>query len=376
MKIFVSLVFLVILTSIVTTNLMEVKIMPETVTSPSCNIYVVKNIDNKNIGDKNSSRGIAKSLKDKITLLGKCTTTILEYTVGEKESLEKAASADIKSIIISAGSYGIDFIESLSPSNHNFVIWSGHQIYTELKTISGKASIIAIPSYVMNDKVRETFAGENTKIIEVPGVAGDSDEAFLVGEYNKYPSLHNKEKAVIVFIGGNAPTEDGKIKEMTLGDAFNLGTAAATLALKNHAFVFATNSPRTTNEQLKEFEHGLAHAGLAQEQYHIFDFHSGERLYPALLYMASLSQNDVIVTGESSSMVRDSIEQAHKKIYVYLTSSMNDSHNKQIEYELKEGRVNIVSGESFDCLSYEYIPPTPITEMITQGVLEEINWEF
>jgi hypothetical protein len=50
---------------------------------------------------------------------------------------------------------------------------------------------------------------------------------------------------------------------------------------------------------------------------------------------------------------------------------MNDTHKRQIDYELKEGRVKIITEEGFACSNYEYIAPTSITEIITQGLIKE-----
>jgi hypothetical protein len=142
------------------------------------------------------------------------------------------------------------------------------------------------------------------------------------------------------------------------------GKIAATIAKNQNSFILIANSPRTTDSQLKEFEKSLIQEGLNSDQYKIFDFHSGERVYYSLLFEISYKNSDVLVSGESSSMVRDIIEQAKKPIYVYEPQSMNEAHHKQLDFEHKEGRIIYVHNEYSTANNYEYIAPQPVTQLI------------
>jgi hypothetical protein len=192
------------------------KLMPK----ESLNIYVIKNTNNQNIGDKNSSTGIAKSIKNKILANHHIDVNIYEFTASQKEELEKLATIDTRSIIVTAGNYGIEFIENSSLGKNNFIIWSGHQYFKSLPNIAKKASVIILPQYIINDQINKDLGN---KIIPVAGVANNIDQKLLQNEYNKHPELKNIEKSIVAFIGGDAPDENGIIKKMSLDDAFYMG---------------------------------------------------------------------------------------------------------------------------------------------------------
>ncbi len=337
------------------------KLMPK----ESLNIYVIKNTNNQNIGDKNSSTGIAKSIKNKILANHHIDVNIYEFTASQKEELEKLTTIDNRSIIVTAGNYGIEFIENSSLGKNNFIIWSGHQYFKSLPNIAKKASVIILPQYIINDQINKNLGN---KIIPVAGVANNIDQELLQNEYNKHPELKNIEKSIVVFIGGDAPDENGIIKKMSLDDAFYMGKIAATIAKNQNAFILIANSPRTTDSQLKEFEKSLIQEGLNSDQYKIFDFHLGARVYYSLLFEISSKNSDVLVSGESSSMVRDIIEQAKKPIYVYEPQSMNEAHHKQLDFEHKEGRIIYVHNEYSTANHYEYITPQSVTQLIGEEI--------
>lgn len=365
-KIFLPFVILFFLQSFVV-------IAHEIETMPILNIYVIKNIDNKNPGDKNSSNGIAKTLKDKFLDTGLYRSEMFEFTIDQKEDLKLAIEDGNKSIIITAGDYGINFIESFETNKNIFIIWSGHQIYQNLDKISNKSSIIILPSYLMNNKITEQFKDKEAKIISTPGVANNIDKNIIKVEYDKYPFLESKTRSIVVFVGGNAPDEFGNINKMSHEDAFYMGMAAAKLAKQKKAFVFATNCWRTTKGQFVEFEKGIIRGGLTKNQYKLYDFHLEEKMYYPFLQQISLPGSEVIVSGESSSTVRDVIEQVNKPIYVYMTQSMNNAHEKQIAFEQKEGRINLIHEKFITTNTHKYIYPIPVNEVIVRELIKEFE---
>ena len=339
------------------------------------NICVIKNIKDQNLGDRNASRGIANALKRKIDGPG-TIVNISEYSVDQINEIEAQIANDEHSIIISSGNYGIELFQSISIQKNDLMIWTGHQFFTNLPSILNKENFLVIlPIYVINNEIRKEFNNKKAKLIEAEGIPNNVTEELLLKEYQKYPVFDEHKKSLLVFVGGNAPDEYGNLKEMTASDAFYMGKAAAKIADQKDLFIFATNGPRTTSEQFYQFKKGLADSGLAPDKYKIFDYHSGEKVYYAMLYKAGKKSNEVLVSGESSSTVRDMVEQTNKPVHVYLVESMNQSHINQSLFEQKQGHINKVHSTNIVMSSYKYEPIQQVTQFVVERILEELHKE-
>jgi hypothetical protein len=81
--------------------------------------------------------------------------------------------------------------------------------------------------------------------------------------------------------------------------------------------------------------------GLSQKQVQLFNFQFGQASpYKAVLSILHKTKGDLILPGESVSMISESVDELAGQVIVYDTPSMNPAHQAYVQSEFQSGSIH------------------------------------
>lgn len=338
--------------------------------SEQIDIYVISNVtEGKFLGDRNQALSVEKELAKLMTASGKSVQTF-EFDKNKIPALEKQiAERNIYSVIISSGDHGIISIKKISKNQSLkkkiLTVWSGHQLFKHLKENLKYINVVALPEYVVNKDFKKACISSGVSLVQTPTVPTSIESDITYKDYGDFP-LKNQiplnKKYLVIFLGGDAPDTTGYIHQITKREIERLALHASEIAHTHKLRVVLANSPRTSTWQSEELLSQLNTHGMNKVLF--FDFHEGVQAYNPLLYLIKHTKHDtqVIVTGDSTSMVDEILEIYRKPIYVLKASNMTDAHNAHLNYRLKlHNIIPIYATEPFQKGSVTHITHAPAT---------------
>lgn len=280
-----------------------------------------------------------------------------------------------KTIVIGAGEHMFTHLSEFKILNNNtLTVFSSHQIPQRIAEHVPNLDLLAFPKHVLNTESRNFFA---EKLIETIGVAHSTNKENLHSEYQKRVKDFNDlpavdQKILLLILGGDAPTEEGKYKFYSEENAANDAKIAAEIAAKNGLFLVITNGPRTgsraqngealNNHKEASATDSVSHAALnklneiGQQNHHFYDFKFLEKgvnsAYKALLHHAyTVSGSMVFVPGESTSMISECCDVLPpNQIFVTLNDAMNENHKSHVKSVIESGYANQIDSSKSEIL--------------------------
>ncbi|MCH9753420.1 MAG: mitochondrial fission ELM1 family protein [Alphaproteobacteria bacterium] len=306
------------------------------------NLYVISNISaNKHLGDRAQSISIQKHLKKELES-HHINANIQELDIKDLNHLSNTLSRNhSQNTIISSGEYGINAIKNIKQNLTKKVkvlsVWSGHHIFDNLWQNAEYLDVIIIPEYNVSDQLKTLVRNKNIKLIPTQSIPSSTNYIEINNSYTnfRFKNLISKEKNyLVVFLGGDAPSTSGEIKNITDKDIKNFAQTIKKISIKYQLKIVITNSPRT-----KQWQTDMLLSELQKDNsksYTFFDFHSGVRAYKPLLNILNSNPNNVaLITGESTSMVDEVIQIQTKPIYIFKANNMSNSHLRHSDYKVK-----------------------------------------
>jgi len=350
--------------------------------------YIVSNIsDNKFFGDRNQSIAIRDALHER---LKPSNMSVKTHEVDCKDVAKLANNVAMNNnlaVVISSGEHGIDAFHKLNQNqdikDKMIKVWSGHHIFKNLEQHLGDIDIIALPEYVITYQFSEECKKNNIPLVYTATIPISITEVGIKKSYNQFAEKDKiplDSSYVVVFFGGDAPDEGGKMHKITPSEIKNLAAYTSKIALKNNAKIVVTNNPRTKKEQMEQFFMELNKHHV--ENVVFFDFHAGIRSYEALLHLIKSGVHSrVIVTGESTSMIDEVIQVTNKPIYVLKASNMSGAHTKHIEYEELIKNISVLDAKNAEStieelpnsLELNDNPADPIIDQIENALASKCN---
>lgn len=321
-------------------------------------VFVITNIKEKgHFGDRSQSIGIKQAL---IKMLEKHVYKAdgVEVDIHDLNILKTKIKENAgKSIILSAGDYGIKALHGLKEdkeiSPKIMTIWSGHQEFKGLREVIASLNAVVIPNYLITSSLKMAAWRSDTELIGVGFVPHNLNLSKLKFSYDRF-KFKNKipldRPYNILLFGGDAPDIDGKVLNIKDKEIHKMAQRVASIVQANKSTLIIANSYRTKDAQIDLFIDNIKALGI--KDYVFFDFHKNERSYKALLYLISRG-NAAIVTGDSVSMVDESIQFSKKPVYVERVSSMNENHLKHLESIRKSKDAMLFSEYSEENLDYK-----------------------
>jgi mitochondrial fission protein ELM1 len=289
-----------------------------------------------------------------------------EFETQLKEDLKKSKSGQNNYWIITSGDYGIEFIEQHKKIPQLMFCHSSHQLTPQHQKLINKADIIALPIHTIEAEFEKEVGKSTTKLVKTIGVAHNLTQEKIEESY-----AQNKNSIIIqgpylgIILGGDAPTPEGKMLYYTQEEAEKLAEYVAQKAVKENFRILILNGPRTGKHDPKtgiedksvhrnsnidkvtqKFMQTLTSKGLKNNKdFQLFDFQFGSQsMYPTVLgAIAQSTENQIIVTGESTSMISEITSLlSPKQITIFTNEAMNKNHFAHIESEFGAGRANIL----------------------------------
>lgn len=328
-------------------------------------VYLFINPDN--VGDKNQILGINKELNN--ILSNKCVSK--EINVSAQSQLNDVIihirnniNSSKLSVVITSGDYGINIINALPISANLITCHSSHQLTPNHEKIIDIAKIIALPKHSINDEFRRKIENSKTQLIETVGVSHNLSREELEVEAAKIKDLiPSNGKYIAVILGGDAPTPKGEMLYYTKDSAIKLGDFLSKKIKEEDLCLLILNGPRTgkhnprtgeVNQEAhrngnidyvtKAFVEALESNGLKEgKSFILFDFQFGQSsYYKPVLGTILLNKGKILVPGESTSMISESIDNLPCAVTIYLHEAMNEVHRAHVESEYNCGRANIL----------------------------------
>lgn len=350
--------------------------------------------NNKNIGDRNQSLGIADELQQLLIKQGEKEVTV-EVTDNviqfDNSTLMETLARKEKLVLISAGDFGLATLPAYHHFPHVKTIWSGHHIFEQFKTLNDLPDVISLPAHTQ-EEAKEVAALSAKSIIFTDGVAHNVTEQSIHGDMQKFQNagrdLPDCSQSAVVILPGDAPDETGKLKAFTKSDAQALAEQifAQTQQLGLNRLI-VTNGPRTGKHLAPETAHrdntvdGVTQAFCdkwqqlsgTQAELHDFQFHNLPSAYKPLLH--SLQQNSesvIFVPGESTSMVTECIGTLPRsQVFICEVNCMSSTHHHHLETVKRQGGIQVLrSNGQLECgPSIEHYETTAAAKHIAQASL-------
>lgn len=304
---------------------------------PETLVFVITNVKEKgHFGDRSQSMGIKYYLVKTLKANG-IRAQIKEIDIHDIKSLRlEIKKAEAKSIIISAGDYGIEALSSLKKdkaiSPKIMTIWSGHQEFQYLQSALPFLDVVVLPEYLISTNLKEKAFKNGSNLIAVDFISHSLSLKNVELAYEKFQYkdqiLLNKPYVILLF-GGDAPDSEGKMLAIKDSEITQMATDISRIIKANKSTLVIANSYRTKEVQQNLLFDTLRSLGI--KDYIFFDFHKNVQSYKPLLYLISRG-NVAIVTGESVSMIDEAVQFSKKPVYVQKVSSMNINHVKHLDF--------------------------------------------
>lgn len=329
------------------------------------------------LGDKNQSRGVSKSLSNLLRKKGQEVEN--EETKESEFQFEKTQKE--KQIIITSGVHGfLKATEIKEIDEKSYIIWTGHQHFKELDTITHFPDIIALPKDTLSAE-QETRFNKHCTFIRMHGVPHTVDEETVKDKAEKFtgeiPDLRNK-LVVGIMLAGDAPDELGDPKFFTQEDAINKAHAiVANLSqqkkLHEDTLFLITNGPRTgkydhaattelnpnphragavdavSSTFISGLKKQLTEKGLDESQVYFYDFQfadlkNGPSAYLPIMNAVCEHSGIFYFPSESTSMVTESeyVTSHGGEVIVYRPLSENKNHESHLNDCFSQGLIDVL----------------------------------
>jgi hypothetical protein len=348
--------------------------------------------------------GIAQQTRSQLLGL-KSDFEISEYNLQNLEELvHNIKTSQEKSILIAAGTYGIEAIKLLKSnkdiSDKVLAIHVFHQMidskengqFAVLKTGNQDgADIIALPSHVLNENLLKRFESSKTKLIQTIGVAHKTTKEDIKKSYDEHKNiLPESSKYLGIILPGDAPDSAGRIKYFTTEDATKL--VGNIFKKFPDYFLLISNGPRTGKHDTKTGEISRNHIDNIMDpvtkqfitildqnkiKYKLFDFQRGTSSYKNLIFgtISHSKDNIMLIPGESTSLISEAVDLIPSdQVVIYSNVAMNDNHKKHIMSEFEAGRASIMDIEgNIGPMQRQGQKSLPAKALIAQGIIKHLN---
>lgn len=335
------------------------------------------------IGDKNQAQGI------KTKIVQYYPSQNIEVNTWNDKNKDDLANLndelkDKKSqhILISIGDHGLEALQNIhfDPNTKIVSIYASHQIFPALKKTIDRIHILALPTYVIDDQVRQDLAGTTIKWVPTLGVAHNLNQAELEQNYLNWQNdsqkpIQTHDNYLAVILGGDAPTPDKTMLYFTANEAKKLAQFLAQLYLKrNKPLLLITNSPRTGKHDPNTKLECKVHTSTTEEiidatsqalldelnlqgiPYQFFNYVENKSSAYQPILRAVQKQKDksaILITGDSSSMITEGLDLLKDTpFFVADVGSMNVNHIKHVQSIHQAGLANHVhlnEQKQYDC---------------------------
>ena len=342
---------------------------------------------------------------------------IIEYQDCESNAVALLAENldENQHVLLISGTHGLDFlnvalknpkIQSLIKAKKLIISWSGHQAPKDLKTVESNLSVVSLVEESIDKSLIDIFGVRLVSTKMVPNILNAKTlTTALVEWHKKNPSAEDyipdsTNGYIGIFLGGDAPDEDGNHKCYTAKEAFEQGKTFGLETIKTGKILLITNGPRmgkiypesqdpkrpvltrfnaqgewiafndlTETERNTEpmadfkahavnapldpvsaaFIAGIQSSRLTSDRYRFIDFRFGKSAYQAII-SALFSKMDISIayySGESISYAE--IGYFIPNTYAFEVSSMNNRHRSILSRFSQNlylvGKVDLSRGE-------------------------------
>lgn len=332
--------------------------------------------DNKgsnHLGDDNNARGVAaaliqKKVADGIKVVSREVNINSVAAMGSLASLEKNGD---QYVIVGAGKQCLEPLARVKQGaggQNVRTAWSGHQYFPELEDVHASLDSIALPGHVIatDPKAKTIKHTTKRKFVETVGVPHNVTIDSLKPAATEWDDrIPGAKKYLLVILGGDAPTPEGEMKYYTAEEAAALGRYAAEKATREGLTILVTNGPRTGKHNPETGEVTQAHRGedspldpvsqafmQAAPGAQMFDFKFREQggvisAYKALLHrVAKTEGSQVLVAGESTSMVSECCDLCPGRVTIFENAAMNDAHHAHVQSVYEKGLAPVLENNS------------------------------
>ena len=319
-------------------------------------------VDKNFRGDENQVLG----LKDALIASG---GTNIDFKVSSYDEFKPSDAKTTPDMLMISGSTGLSFLQKQGKklSAKTSIIWSGHQVFAELNSVTEQISLLVLPKHAVNPKT-EAYLKKRTKLILVDGVPHRIMSKSLKlarQDYEKkngaLPLAATSEMLGIV-LPGDAPDEKHNMLFFTPTDAKKLARNIVAIEGPDKHYLI-TNGPRTgshdyTSKKKLEpsphrseavdkvtsaFMEELRKSGVRKASLYDFQFSKLPSAYQPLLSLAAEGMR-IHIPGESTSMVTESTDVANNVI-IDQVPSMNVDHKNHIDTIRKRGAAHFLTWE-------------------------------
>ena len=336
------------------------------------NVYVLTN--SKFVGDKNQSIGVVSALTRKLKPLEIKLIELDEEKLTESE-INKFIPNDL---VIAAGDHGVQAIKKINtvlPASHPISILTGHQFFSEFKTLESKhyPTITGFPQVVLAKEEMDILK-KNSIFVSLVGVPHQVTPETVNQDLKAFespPNLSGKVPIGII-LGGDAPDHKTGLKKFFTPDDARKRIEFIVNDLKNskhfneNTLLIITNGPRTGQHnyltqveiqpnphKAKEMdevskavlEHLETKLGISTAQIAFYNFdYSAPSAYKPLLFWIASHKSFMYVPAESVSMVTESdyVVRGGGSVIVYTVSSENASHTQINQLYFKSGVIDLL----------------------------------
>ena len=299
---------------------------------------------------------------------------------------------DQQHILLISGTHGLEFlnaalknpkIQSLIKDKKLIVSWGGHQAPKDLKTLESNLMVVSLVQESIDKSLEDTFGSRLVSTKMVPNTLNNKTLTLaLIDWHKKNPSQEDSipdstNGYIGVFLGGDAPDEDGNHKCYTADEAFAQGRAFGLEAKKTDKILLVTNGPRMGKiypespdpkhpiltrindkgqwvafEDLTDSERntdpsadfkahatkapvdpvsaafiaGIQSSGLTVDQYRFIDFRFGKSAYQAIISALYANKDSSVAFYSGESVSYAEIGYFIPKTYAFEVGSMSNRH--------------------------------------------------
>lgn len=313
-------------------------------------------------GDENQIKGVLRAYTN---IAG--DIDVKEFNMGQEGDLRSYVfgmqkDAENKPIILAAGEKTVSSFADMLPFEGMTSIHLCHMVTSNHSRLVGKVDFVAVPIHAVGD-FDQHLVGSKTQLIKTIGVSHNRQIEGIEAVYQEEKNKISKNGPYLgVILGGDAPMPTGEIKLFTEENACQLAKYIANIRQNRHLLII--NGPRTgkydaQSQEIKTahrdgqkdfvtqaFLHQLSMLNIDQDQVTVFDFQFNipNRDMDLVLGALKQTQSEILVPGESTSSISESIDVLHPNtVSVYCNTAMNSVHEAHVKSELDANRIKLLS---------------------------------
>lgn len=243
-----------------------------------------------------------------------------------------------QSVIVTAGQFGINLLQSQIIPTHVKVLLCTHQWFGAMNDL--RDIYITMPEHAINEVIQGIATANHLTLIPTQGVLHTMSKEALAAEDTSAICLRDAKIGVI--LGGDAETPEGGWKDFASDNARGLAEQLADLQKEIGCKMLITNGPRTgrsstahrageSDEISEGFLGILRDKGLKQgEDFEFFDFQFGQpSALKAIVKTILDNEGFMIVPGESTTSISEIL--AIMPIVIYANDAMNETHQAFVD---------------------------------------------